>query len=146
MGRISAIEANNVVVLVFNPYPSQESPVAGVLFGLNVDDQAAHFSKELPANELEFVVLLLEILIQHDHLGETQRQKLHRVNIGELAQNPLLEARFSLEQAILRAIAHVEPSQEVPIADRRSLGFAVGLEVLNIGLGQWVHAPQLRHK
>src|SRR5438445_12208457 len=102
MMRISAIKANNVVVLVFNPYPSQKSPVAGVFFGLNVDDQAAHFSKELPANELEFVVLLLEILIQHDHLGETQRQKLHRVNISELAQNTLLEARFSLEQAIFR--------------------------------------------
>ena len=45
-------------------------------FGLHIDDEAANFTQKFPANEIEVVILLLEIGVEHDHLGESQGQKL----------------------------------------------------------------------
>ena len=72
MWRIGSIEANDVVIMVLNPNPSQEAST-GVVFGLYVQHQAADFADELLPHKLKIVVILLEIPIKHDHLSKADR-------------------------------------------------------------------------
>ena len=58
-----------------------------VSFGLHVDDEAADLTQEFAAHEGERVELLLKVVVEHHHLGEAQRQKVHRVDTGQGVQH-----------------------------------------------------------
>ena len=42
-------------------------------------NEATHLANEFPADECEVVVLLLQVVVKHDHLGEAQGKEIHFV-------------------------------------------------------------------
>ena len=85
-GGIGAVEADNVVVLIFHPDAADKAAIPRALLGLYIDDDAAHFAQKFAAHEGEVVVLALEVLIEHHHLRETQRQELHGEDLGQIGE------------------------------------------------------------
>ena len=85
--------------------------------GFDIDHQAAHFSQKLATHESEVVIPLLEIGIEHHHLGEAQRQKVHGVKAGEMVEHAMAEAGLADERSVFRTIAHVEASEKILIFD-----------------------------
>src|ERR1700674_862047 len=65
MRIVSAIEADDVVVLVLDPDAAEEPALAGAFPGCDIHGDAAYFAEELPANESEVVILALKILIEN---------------------------------------------------------------------------------
>src|SRR5215471_21656566 len=117
---ISAVEADDVVVLVFDPDASFETSSTGVFPGRYIDDDAAHLTQKFATHECKVVILALEIFIENHHLREAERQKLHGVDLAQLAQHALAEAGGGRrnEGAVVGAVAQVEPAQEVDVARR----------------------------
>ena len=149
MRIVSAVEADDVVVLVFDPDAAEEPALASVFLGRDVDDDAAHFAEELAADESEIVILALKILIEDHHLGKAQRQKLHGINVAQFAEHAFAEAgrRGRSESAVIGALAHIQAAQEVHVADGdgRAEVF-VFLQILEIGLHQRMKLLHLRHE
>src|ERR1700726_949802 len=56
MRIVSAVEADDVVVLIFDPDAAEEPAFAGVFLGGNVPDDAAYFAEELAADKSELVL------------------------------------------------------------------------------------------
>src|SRR5882672_6151958 len=76
---VGAIEAHDVVVLIFNPDAPQEAALAGLFLRSYVEHQATHFAEKLAPYVVELVVLFVEaVRVNEDHLQETVRQELHR--------------------------------------------------------------------
>ena len=101
------------------------------------------FAQELAAHKGKVVVLLLEVGVEYDHLGETQRQEVHGVDSGQLVEHAVSEARLPGEGDILRTVGHVQTAQKIQVFHRRSIFLLVGLEVLKIGLKQRPHMAHL---
>src|SRR5438309_7666462 len=91
LGRVRSVETDNVVVLVLYPDTAEKADGFFVCSGLDVNDEAADLSQEFTPHEVEFVVLLLEIGIQDDHLSEAQRQKVQGIDSGQLGQHAMSE-------------------------------------------------------
>ncbi len=144
--RIRAIEADNVELLVFHPHASQEATLAGVFLGLHIDHQAPNFAEEFPAHKRQVVVPLLEVVIQHHHLREAQRQKVHGVHAGQIVQHSPPESRWLDESSVIGAIAHIEPAQKVVVVRRGRPKFLIRLHVLDIGFDQRVRVLHLGDK
>src|SRR5260370_25101478 len=70
MRIVSAIEADDVVVLIFDPDAAEEPALASVFLGGNIHDNAAYFAEELAADESEVVIPALKILIEDYHLAK----------------------------------------------------------------------------
>src|SRR5580704_15422513 len=76
---ISAVEAHDVVVLVFDPDAPKEPALAGFFLGRDVEYQAAHFTEKFAPHIVKLVVLFVEsIRVDENHLQETVRKELHR--------------------------------------------------------------------
>ena len=76
---VSAIEPNDVVVLIFDPDAPQEAALAGLFHRRNVENQAAHFTKKLAPHVIELIVVLVEAVgINENHLQEAAGHKFRR--------------------------------------------------------------------
>src|SRR5579863_2667307 len=67
---ISAVEPNDVEVMVFNPNASCERSLGRFLSGLHVNHNTSHLSQELLSHKREVVIVLLEVAINDRHGGE----------------------------------------------------------------------------
>src|SRR5580698_4725052 len=142
---VSAVEADDVVVLIFHPDPAHKTDTPVFSFRLNVNHDAADFAQKLAAYKREVIIFALEILVDYHHLGKAQRQKLHAVNTGELGDEAASKSRLALEYAVFGAIRHVNPAQEILIAGGNY--FAVcRFEVLDVSLNQRVKMAHLGHE
>src|ERR1700726_2493309 len=139
MRIISAIEADYVVFLIFDPDSSHETSGSRAFLGLNVNYEATDLPEELPAHEREVVIFFLKVSIEHHHLGETKRQKPHGVNVRQSVQHATPETGLPNEGRILRAIAHIKPPEKVLVFHRNRVAVAVRLEILKISFN---HGPQ----
>ena len=146
MGIVGAVEAHDVVILVFDPDPAQEAALAGVLLGGDVQDNATHLAQEFAAHESEVVVLALKILVEDHHLGKAEGQELHGIHTAELAEHALAQPGGGGrgESAIVSAVAHIEAAEEVHVTLwHRSAQLFVVLEILKIGLDQGMQLAHL---
>ena len=109
MRIVSAVEANDVVVLIFDPDAAEEPALAGVFLGGDVHDDAAYFPKELAADESVIVIPALEILIEDHHLGKAQGQELHGIYVAQLAEHAFTEPGCGRrgEGAVIGTLAHI---------------------------------------
>src|SRR6202521_5810705 len=119
MRIVSAIEADDVVVLVLDPDPAEEPALAGVFLGCDIHDDAAYFAEKLAADETEIVIPALKILIHDHHLGKAQGQELHGIYVVQLAEHAFAEAgrRGRGESAVIGTLAHIQSAKEVHVAD-----------------------------
>src|SRR5579864_4682337 len=129
---VSSVETNDVVVLIFDPNPAQESGCLFTFTGLNIDHQAPNFTQKFTPYKVELVITLLEVAIEHHHLGESHRQIVQGIDAGQLAQHAVSETRLSHKGDVLKAIAHVQSPEKILILDRRSVAVGIVLQVLKI--------------
>ena len=127
--------------MVLYPNPSREEPFALFVSGLHVYHGAAHFSKKILAHEFEVVMFLLKILVEHNHLGKAHWQEL----AGEYSLKRVKEVApeagmLFLEKYISGAVAHVEPPEKVLIAYWSNVVILIFMQILDVGLGQRMHA------
>src|SRR4029077_13958256 len=59
--EVGAVEADDIVILVFDPDTPLKAPRRGLRFGLDINHETANFAEELPAHKREVVILLLEV-------------------------------------------------------------------------------------
>jgi hypothetical protein len=57
---VGAVEANDVIVLVFGPDAAGKAALSAVGQRVDIENDAAHFAQKFPANISEFVVLAVE--------------------------------------------------------------------------------------
>ncbi len=127
---IRAVEANDVVVLIFHPDAAFEASDFLIFFGLNIDHQAANFTQELTADEVEVVVLLLKIGGENHHLGKAHRQKMQGINPGQFTQQAMSKTGLADEGNVFRSVGHIETAEVILIASGNRVASAVGLIVL----------------
>src|SRR5271157_308878 len=121
MRKVGSVEADDVEILIFDPDAAEEAALARVLFGSDVDHDAAHFAEKLAAHKREVIIAALKILVEDDHLRETEGQKFHRVHIAESLEHALAEASGGrgIKRAVVGAlVADVKAAQEIYVADR----------------------------
>ena len=76
---VRAIEANDVIIAIFNPDSTKESPCLHLVLRRHIKNDAADFAKKLSTNEFKLVVVAIELIaVDQNHLSETTRQILHR--------------------------------------------------------------------
>src|SRR5258708_19864026 len=141
MWIVSAVEADDVVVLILDPDAAEETPLAGVFLRSDVHHDAAYFAEELAPHEREIIIPTLKILIEDHHLGKAQGQKLHGINAAQLAEHALSEAgrRGRHECSVIGAFSHVQSAEEIDIAGwDGSVEVFVFLQILEISLHQGV--------
>src|SRR5437588_640568 len=146
LGEVSSVKTNNIVVLILHPDPAQKTNRLFSFAGLDVDDQATDFSEKFTANKSEFVILLLKIAVEHDHLGKAHGEEVQRVYPGQLAKHAMAKSGLSCEGNIFRAVGHIEPAQKVLISDWYRVFIGIVLQILQIGFDQRMHVPNLRHE
>src|SRR5580692_3445920 len=67
---IRAVEAHDVVILIFHPDASQEAALSRLFLRRDVEDQAAHFSQKFALYVVKLVVLLVEsVRVYENHLA-----------------------------------------------------------------------------
>src|SRR5437667_10589425 len=147
------IEADDVVVAVFNPDASlEEPPFFDVRTRPQIKDQAAHLAQKLPANELELVVLAIEAAdIEKNGRRKEAGLKLEGKEASQwparkrLAQGSAFLLGAGKERPLDDALAHFEPPQEVVVTrDHRGTPFPVLTKLLDIGLdARAIFAEQL---
>ena len=145
-GKVSSVETNDVVVLIFDPDSTQEARCLFTFAGLNIDHQASNFTQKFTPNKVELVIALLEIAVEHHHLGESHRQIMQGINAGQLAQHAVSETRLSHKRDVLEAIAHVQSTQKILVLDRRRVAAGIVLQVLKVGFDQRMHMSHLCHE
>src|SRR5690242_3727611 len=134
MGIVGSVEPHDVVIPIFHPNSTEKTAISSFLFRLDIDYQTTNFAKEFPSHKCEIVVLLLEIIIENDHLGKAKRQELHRIEACEFAHKPAAKSRLPQERAILGAILHLEATEEVIVARRNISQIIIRLHVLDVSL------------
>ncbi len=137
VAAVSAIEANDVIILVFNPDASHEPAMVALFGGCHVENQAAHFAKEFAANIVKLVVLLIEAVgIDKDHLQKPIGQELHgeaeEVSDGTDHFPPLAAGVIQGHERY--TLSEVGAAKEVLVAGRHRAQVLIGLQVLNVGL------------
>src|SRR5580765_2224357 len=115
---VGAVETDDVIVLVLDPDPALKARYLVSLARQNIDHEAAHIAKELTAHESEFVITLLEIRVDHDHLGKAHRQKVQRVDASEFGHHAMAESWLPYERDVVGPVSHVETAQEIFIFHR----------------------------
>ena len=143
---VAAVKADDVVILIFDPDSAHEARDFLAFLGLDIDDEAAEFAKKFAAHEGEVVVLLLEIGVEHDHLGEAHGQKVQGVDSGQLGEHAVAESGLADERNVFGAVGHIEAAEEVLIVDGRRISTGVVLQVLQVGFDHGVHVAHLRHE
>ncbi len=147
---IGSVDADNVVVLVFNPDPPLEAKlIATHLKRHNVEDQRAHFAQELLALIFQRVMLLVEIFVEKDHLHKTQMGGIHPVEAVQTVQDTAEERRLVLvlKRRILNPFfVEDQPSQEVSVFIRQSAEIKVWLQPLDVGFHQRGIAMHVLHQ
>ena len=149
MRIVGAVEADNVVILVFNPDTSQEAALAGVFLWRDIHYHAADLAEKLAADECEIVKLTLKILIEHHHLCETEGQELHGINVAQLADHAFAESGCGRgrEGTVIGPFAHIQASKKVNVAAwDGSAEIFVFLQILEISFYQRVKVLHLGHE
>src|ERR1700693_2698680 len=114
--RIGAVEAHDVVVLVFHPDAPRETTLSRARQRINVKNHAAYFAQKFLAGICELVVLTVKsVRVQINHLQKSTRQKI----AGEKASNT--EQQFSLAAVIderlqLHALCQLRAPQKISVA------------------------------
>src|SRR5208282_3668340 len=149
MRVVSAIEANDVVILVLDPDTAKKPAFASVLLRRHVHHYAAYFAQKFPPHEREIVVLTLKILIEHYHLGKAQRQEPHGIDILQLAEHLLAQPfrRRRSENAVRSSFAHIQAAQKIYVtAGDGGVELFVFLEILEISFHQRMKLLHLRQE
>ena len=146
LGKVGSVEADNVVILIFDPDPAHETCGLLTFLGLYIDDQAAELSQKFAPHKSEVVVFLLEIRVEHHHLSEAQGKEVQGVDPRHLAKHPTPESRLANERNVLRAVTHVEAAEKILVFYGSRVPRAVVLKVLQVGLNHGVHVTHLRHE
>ena len=144
---ISAVKADDVAILVFDPDAAEEAAHACNL-GMHIVDPGAHRTQELTPHIAEDVVLVVEALrVQEHHLGKAERVGGEVLVQPERLGQPGHGGQRTLEEVVLgrvarhvgsvkEALAEVDAAQHVLVGDRHLIELLVRLRVLNIGLHQ----------
>src|SRR5690242_21554590 len=82
---------------IFNPNPA-DKPSSRVVFRLDVQHYAPHFSQEFLSHKLKVIVLFLKVSIEHDHLREPEDRKSTRLNSSHMS---ISYAVFCLQKKII---------------------------------------------
>src|SRR5208337_4323080 len=136
--RISAVEPDNVEVLILNPDAAEKASASSVFFRRQIEYQAAHVAQELAPRVAEIVVLPVKIVtVGEYHPGKAQRLVLELELLRELAQKMLLHAfvfAFVLKVvAPVDRFAQVHASKKVVIVLRYRPQLRILRQVLQIG-------------
>ena len=114
--------------------------------GLDIEHEAAQFPKKFAPHKGEVIKLLLEIGVQHHHLGKTQGKETQGVNPGHLADHAMPESGLADKRNVFRAVAHVEPAEKILIFHGNRKPCFVVLKVLEVGLDHGMHVTHLGHE
>src|SRR5690348_8431873 len=94
---ISAVQADDVVALVFYPNAPDEAAVTCLRLGLNVENQAAQIAKKFPPHIAEVVVLAVEfIAVGVNHPGKSRRIQPQGITFRQRSQEAF-QARGSAQ-------------------------------------------------
>jgi hypothetical protein len=113
---------------------------------LDIDHKAAGLAQKLATHERQLVILLLKVVIEHDHLRETQRQKVHGIHAREAADHAPAKSGTLDEGPIIGPVTHIQAAEEVVIIHRNGPKFLVASHVLDIGLDERMHVAHLSHE
>src|SRR4029077_1857581 len=135
---ISAIEAHNVVILVFYPNLAVKAAIACALFGGDLEDYTADITQELAAHVLEVISLAIKVVaVSIDHPGEAQGLVFELKQSGEAAQKAALKAGvFGKIVTAVHFFAQIHAAEEVMVLRRRRALLRTKLQVLQIGLNE----------
>ena len=130
--RISPVQADNVVVLVFHPNASQKAPVARTLLGCHVEDDAAHIALKLAMHIFEIVVTAVKILaVGKDHPRKAHRLVFELEQFSDAAKHSVLEAGLFREiVAAIDRVRHIHAAEEIMILNRRRSHLVIELQIL----------------
>src|SRR5579863_7093453 len=92
MRRVGSVEADNIVVLIFDPDAAQKTASTRVFLRSHINYDTANLTQKLATNKVEGIKLALEVLIENRHLGKSQRQKLHRVSVAHFLDDAFSQA------------------------------------------------------
>ena len=146
---VIAVDANDVEILVFNPYAAHKVGALGVGSGHNVINQGADLSQELLPQVFQVVIVFIKLVIKEDELHEALGNVIHLVKIVQTFQHPAKESRLvapiklSVIDSLL--IQH-QPPQEILVAARAASQFFVGFHVLDVGLHHGRELVHVLHK
>src|SRR5215469_13992436 len=81
------VEANDVEILVFDPEPSEKTPMSGILLRGDVEHQATNIAEKLAAHVVKLVVLAVEVVaVGVNHPREAERLILELEAFGKAAE------------------------------------------------------------
>ena len=136
---VSAVKADHVEVLVFDPDATEKAALAGFRKRSHIEHKTAHFTQEFAAHVVELVVLRVEAAgVDENHLQETVGQILHceREEIADSAENLLALAACIGEGDQSNGFGKIRFAQKIFVAGRNAAKLLVRLQILNIGFNE----------
>src|SRR5262249_25872400 len=130
-------QANNVVILIFDPHAAQEAATSRFRLRSYVEHEAAHIAQEFAANVAEVIVLAVKVrAVGVYHPREADRLIGNFEELLETTQQAGLHALLFFLQIVFAVdgFAHVEASEEVAVFAGNWAKLRIGRQVLQIGL------------
>ena len=136
---VSAIETDDVIVLIFDPNAAQKPALARFWKRGHVEYQAPDFTQEFSAHVIELVVLRIEAAgIDEDHLQKAVGQVLHgeREEIADAGEDLLAFAVCVGKRNQTDGLGKIRFTQKIFITGGNFAEFLVRLQILNIGFNK----------
>ena len=135
---VGAVDADNVVLLVFNPDATDEMRTFDLLVGHHVEHERPDVAQKLLSLIFEVIVVLIEAVAQEDKLHEALRQIIHFVEAVQSVEHAREHADLLLLIHLVVDAVFVEhqPAKKVLVAHRHFSKLIVLLGVLNVSLHQ----------
>ncbi len=149
---VSSVQANDVVILIFDPDAAQEAALACSLFRCDIKHQATYIAKKLAAYVMKVIVLAVEVAaIRIHHPGEAHGLVLHLEQLLEAAHQARLHALILLLQIILAVdrLAHIHAAQKIMVGARNWAELRISRQILQVSLDhrravrEHLHEPML---
>ena len=134
---IRSVQAHNVVILILDPDPAQESSLAGILLRSDVEHEAAHIAEKFAANVVELVVIAVKVgAVGVDHPRETERLVLHLEELVEAPHQPRLHALLFFFQVIftINRLTHIHAAKKVMIFAGHGTELGIKAKILQVSL------------
>src|SRR5579864_1698506 len=113
---------------------------------MNINHETTHLAKKLPAYKSEVVVSLLEILVNHNHRREANREVVEGIQTHQLRHHAVSQSGLAGKGNVVGAVGHIEASEEILVFGGDRVPVVVVLEILQVSLDHGVHVAHLRHE
>ncbi len=134
LAAVAAVEAHDVIILVFYPNPTDKAPFVALRYRVDVENQTANLPKELASDVIKIVMLAVEPGCVHvDHLEETAGEKFHRDKSSQAAKHAVLRVTVRDQGFDLYAFRELRAPKIILIAFRNRTMVLVRTEHLDVG-------------